>query len=176
LVNYISDTQPSNPSSGETWLDTDADVVKVYDGTAWRDITDHEARHEIGGADQLNEWLQVKRDLTGGVVFNDIATGLTTGTTATGTAVTTNTSTTGQILFTQAVLSLTGAFTTGEATLLRNASTLVTTSVTGTITVSTSISLTGTNTWTARCNMVAGTSITAGLTARRDARTTVVPR
>jgi len=176
MVDYTSRTEPSNPASGETWLDTDDDIVKVYDGTAWRDVTSHEARHEIGGADELGEWLSVKRDLTGSVVFEDIATGLTSGTTATGVAVSTATSTTGQILATQAVLSLTGAFTTATATLFRNGASLATLTATGTTTVSSMTNLTGTNTWTASVSMAAGTSATAGLTARRDSRTTVVPR
>jgi len=132
--------------------------------------------HEIGGADELGEWLSVKRDLTGSVVFQDIATGLTSGTTATSTTVSTVTSVTGQILATQAVLSLTGAFTTATATLLRNGSPLATLTATGTTTVSSLTTLTGTNTWTAQVHMAAGTSATAGLTARRDSRHTVVPR
>jgi len=175
MVDYRSRTTPSNPSAGETWLNPDTDIVKVYDGTAWRDITSHEARHEIGGADELGEWLSVKRDLTGSVVFSDIAAGLTSGTTATSTTVSTATSVTGQILATQAVLSLTGAFTTATATLLRNASALATIT-TGTTTVSSLTNLTGTNTWTASVHMAAGTSATVGLTARRDSRTTVIPR
>jgi len=176
MVDYRNPTAPSNPSAGETWLDTDNDIVKVYDGTAWRDITSHEARHEIGEADELGEWLSVKRDLTGSVVFTDIAAGLTSGTTATSTTVSTATSVTGQILATQAVLSLTGTFTTATATLLRNASALATLTATGTTTVSSMTTLTGTNTWTASVHMAAGTSATAGLTARRDSRHTVVPR
>jgi len=176
LVDYVSRTTPSNPSTGETWFNPDTEIVSVYDGTAWRDITSHSEMHEIGGADELGEWLSVKRDLTGSVVFEDIATGLTSGTTATSTTVSTVTSVTGQILATQAVLSLTGTFTTATATLLRNASTLATLTATGTTTVSSLTTLTGTNTWTAQVHMAAGTSATAGLTARRDSRHTVVPR
>jgi len=194
LADYISRTTPSNPSAGETWFNPDTDKFRVYQDGAWRDITSHaavhdvggaqeisdlashEARHEIGGADELGEWLSVKRDLTGSVVFEDIAAGLTSGTTATSTTVSTATSVTGQILATQAVLSLTGAFTTATATLLRNASTLATLTATGTTTVSSLTTLTGTNTWTAQVHMATGTSATAGLTARRDSRVTVVPR
>jgi len=176
MVDYISRTAPSNPSAGETWLDTDNDVVKVYQDGAWRDISGHGPVHNVGGAQEIGEWLSVKRDLTGSVVFEDIATGLTSGTTATSTTVSTVTSVTGQILATQAVLSLTGTFTTATATLLRNASTLATLTATGTTTVSSLTTLTGTNTWTAQVHMAAGTSATAGLTARRDSRHTVVPR
>jgi len=176
LADYISRTTPSNPSAGETWFNPDTDKFRVYQDGAWRDITDHAAVHNVGGAQEIGEWLSVKRDLTGSVVFEDIATGLTSGTTATSTTVSTATSVTGQILATQAVLSLTGAFTTATATLLRNASTLATLTATGTTTVSSLTTLTGTNTWTAQVHMATGTSATAGLTARRDSRVTVVPR
>jgi len=176
LADYISRTTPSNPSAGETWFNPDTDRFRVYQDGAWRDITDHAAVHNVGGAQEIGQWLSVKRDLTGSVVFEDIATGLTSGTTATGVAVSTATSTTGQILATQAVLSLTGAFTTATATLFRNGASLATLTATGTTTVSSMTNLTGTNTWTASVSMAAGTSATAGLTARRDSRTTVSPR
>jgi len=176
LADYISRTTPSNPSAGETWFNPDTEEFRVYQDGAWRDITDHAPVHNVGGAQEIGEWLSVKRDLTGSVVFEDIATGLTSGTTATSATVSTATSVTGQILATQAVLSLTGVFTTATATLLRNGVALTTLAATGTTTTSSLTTLTGTNTWTASVHMAAGTSATAGLTARRDSRTTVVPR
>ncbi|WP_115863372.1 hypothetical protein [Halorussus litoreus] len=42
-VNYVSTTEPSNPSEGEEWFDPDADAVYIWDGNAWLEetISDH---------------------------------------------------------------------------------------------------------------------------------------
>jgi len=179
MTDYRGPTAPANPVSGETWLDTDADVVKVYDGTAWRDITDHEARHELGGADQLNEWLQVKRDLGGSVQFAVITPSLaTTGITSAATK-TVTIAPSGQAFFIKAIGTLGTGVDTPAVSLKINGANTKTSSV-----AATNTTLNFTTTWTTTVSTpsltaigsVAGGTGTLTVTWNRDARTTVVPR
>lgn len=38
LENYAHDSQPGNPMTGQTWFDTDASILRVYDGTTFKNI------------------------------------------------------------------------------------------------------------------------------------------
>jgi len=160
MVDYRGSTAPSNPKAGETWLDTNEDIVKVWSGNAWTYIG----------------MQQVKRDASGSVVFTGVGS-VSTTTTATGTAVSTATTNVGPVSFTQAILKLGGAFTTATAVVYRNGSTLTSLTTTGTTTFTgTNLGLTGTNTWTLTASMAAGTTVTATATINKDSRQTVIVR
>lgn len=129
----------------------------------------HHSEHEPGGADALTKSPEVKRDLSGNVIFKSFGTG-STSTTATGTYVTTTVTYTGTINYTQAVISVDGAATTVTYKLFRNGNTL--TKVAGvttptTMTVSSMTNLTGTNTWTASVMMAAGTTVTGNINIKK---------
>jgi len=158
LVNYISDTQPSNPSSGETWLNPSDDIIRTYDGTKWIKSTEM--------------YQEIKRDLTGDVQFKAIASGLTATTATTTATVSASTAATGLIQFTKMSATATGGFTTATVSLLRNGSTIATTTGgTGTtLTTSNLVTLTGTNTFTAKLHLAAGTPGTLTFTANREDR------
>jgi len=158
MVDYVSSTEPSNPSEYETWLNPDDDIVRVYDGTKW--------------IETVEMYQEVKRDVTGDVLYNNIASGLTATTTTTSATVSTATTATGMIQFTKMSATATGGFTTATIALLRNGSTLTTTTGgTGTTLVtSNTTSLTGTNTFTGQLHLTAGTPGTLTFTAKREDR------
>jgi len=175
MVDYVETTAPSNPSAGETWFNPDTNLVKVWTGSVWASLGDHNMDHEPGGIDELKKITDVKRDITGSVVFTSAGSGTTT-TTATGTTVTTKVTTTANLNFTSASLVINGAATTVTGTLKRNGTTLTSTAGAATpvtLTTSATTNLTGTITWTAVVQMAAGTTVSATLSPSRNDTTTI---
>jgi len=146
-----------------------AGVIEIYDeaaGSVVMTIESHQARHQPGGADEISALQTVKRNASGAVVFTGVGS-VSTATTGTATVKTTNV---GPVSFTRAILKNNG---NGTAKILRNGSTLASTTGAATVTVTNSnLGLTGTNTWTLSAVQTTAT-ITATATISKDSRQTV---
>lgn len=141
MVNYISTVQPSNPASGETWLNPTDDIVRVYDGTTW--------------VETVQMYQEVKRDTTGAVQFVNVAAGLTA--TQSGTTTTTPT---GQAQFIKVSGTLGATLDTPSVVLKINGGNTFSTSV-----AATNTTLTFTNKWTIRAtspSLLANATVVAG--------------